>query len=158
MPNSTSMLGTTDGGPWQLVPIFWWPYFGEGKRSPTMKCSKLSQIHLVFYFILFFPLIKCPATHHHPHRVFGTVNTSDTSPDARAVQSSLGRVIMVLPQPFRFLGIALYGFLQCQLPLTFSHLFWQIRPPGLGSPDCSSHLGSGIIITVSNELQPKLSL
>ncbi len=30
---------------------------------------------------------------HHPHRVFGTVNTSDTSPDARAVQSSLGRVI-----------------------------------------------------------------
>ena len=38
-----------------------------------------------------------PATHH-PHRAFGTVNTSDTSPDARAVQSSLGKVIMALPQ------------------------------------------------------------
>jgi len=60
-----------------------------------------------------------PATHH-PHRAFGTVNTSDTSPDDRAVQSSLGRVIMALPQRFRFLGIALYGFLQCQLPLIFS--------------------------------------
>ena len=57
---------------------------------------------------------------HHPHRVFGTVNTSDTSPDARAVQSSLGRVIMAWPQPFRFLGIALYGFLQCQLILILS--------------------------------------
>ena len=60
-----------------------------------------------------------PATHH-PHRAFGTVNTSDTSPDPRAVQSSLGRVIMALPQRFRFLGIALYGFLQCQVPLIFS--------------------------------------
>ena len=28
-----------------------------------------------------------PATHH-PHRAFGTVNTSDTSPDDRAVQAS----------------------------------------------------------------------
>ncbi|MEG3874211.1 hypothetical protein [Microcoleus sp. Z1_B5] len=52
---------------------------------------------------------------HHPHRAFGTVgNTADTSPDARAVQSSLGRAIMALLQHFRFLGIALYGFLQCQ--------------------------------------------
>ena len=50
---------------------------------------------------------------HHPHRAFGTVgNTADTSPDARAVQSSLGRAIMPLLQYFRFLGIALYGFLQ----------------------------------------------
>ncbi|NQE38024.1 hypothetical protein [Microcoleus asticus] len=61
-----------------------------------------------------------PATHH-PHRAFGTVNTSDTSPDARAVQSLLGRVIMALTQPFRFLGIALYGFLHCQLLLILSH-------------------------------------
>jgi hypothetical protein len=38
-----------------------------------------------------------PATHH-PHRTFGTVNTSDTSPDARAVQSWLDRVIMWLLQ------------------------------------------------------------
>ncbi|WP_333207587.1 hypothetical protein [Microcoleus sp. SVA1B1] len=30
-------------------------------------------------------------------------------------QSSLGNFIMVLPQPFRFLGIALYGFLHCKL-------------------------------------------
>ncbi len=36
--------------------------------------------------------------------------------------------------------------------------FGQIRPIKWGSPDCSSHLGSGIIITVSNELKPKLSL
>ncbi|MEG5235511.1 hypothetical protein [Microcoleus sp. AT9b-C3] len=82
---------------------------------------------------------SAPATHH-PHRVFGTVNTSDTSPDARAVQSSLGRVIMALPPPFRFLGIALYGFLQYQFPLVLSRSFWQIRPTELGSPDCSSHL------------------
>jgi hypothetical protein len=38
-----------------------------------------------------------PVTHH-PHRAFGTVNTSDTSPDAHAVQGSLGRVIMALTQ------------------------------------------------------------
>ncbi|MEP6519568.1 hypothetical protein [Microcoleus vaginatus] len=57
---------------------------------------------------------------HHPHRAFGTVNTSDSSPDARAVQSSLGRVIMALTQHFRFLGIALYGFLQFQFPLILS--------------------------------------
>ena len=38
-----------------------------------------------------------PATHH-PHRILGTVNTADPSPDARAVQGSLGRVIMALPQ------------------------------------------------------------
>ena len=38
-----------------------------------------------------------PATHH-PHRAFGTVNTSDPSPDDRAVQSSLGRLIMALLQ------------------------------------------------------------
>jgi hypothetical protein len=62
--------------------------------------------------------------------------------------------LMVLLQPFRFLGIALYGFLQYQLILILSHLFWQIRQIKWGSPDCSSHLGSGIIITVSNELQP----
>ncbi len=31
-----------------------------------------------------------------PHRAFGTVNTRDTSPDARAVHSSLGRVIRAL--------------------------------------------------------------
>ena len=62
---------------------------------------------------------------------------------------------MALTQPFRFLGIALYGFLQYQLPLTISRSFWQIRLTKLGSPDCSSHLGSGIMITVSNELQPK---
>jgi hypothetical protein len=36
---------------------------------------------------------------HHPHRVFGTVgNIGDPSRDARAVQSSLGKVIMALPQ------------------------------------------------------------
>ena len=63
--------------------------------------------------------------------------------------------LMALPQHFRFLGIAWYGFLQCQLIRIFSHLFWQIRPTQWGSPDCSSHLESGIIITVSNELQPK---
>jgi hypothetical protein len=38
-----------------------------------------------------------PATDH-PHRTFGTVNTSDTSPDARAVQSWLDRAIMWLLQ------------------------------------------------------------
>ena len=76
---------------------------------------------------------------HHPHRAFGTVNTSDTAPDARAVQSSLGK-LMALPPYCRFLGIALYGFLQCQLPLIISHLFWQIRPTEWGSPDCSSYL------------------
>jgi hypothetical protein len=49
---------------------------------------------------------------HHPHRAFGTVgNTDDTSPDARAVQNGRGK-LMALLQPFRFLGIALYGFLQ----------------------------------------------
>ena len=62
---------------------------------------------------------------------------------------------MALLQHFRFLGIALYGFLQYQLILILSHLFWQIRLTGVGSPDCFSRLGSGIIITVSNELQPK---
>ncbi|MEG4838270.1 hypothetical protein [Microcoleus sp. B9-D4] len=95
---------------------------------------------------------------HHPHRAIGTVNTSDTFPDAHAVQSSLGRVIMALPQHFWFLGITLYGFLQYQLPLVISRSFWQIRPTEWGFPDCSSHLGNGIIITVSNELQPKLFL
>jgi len=30
-------------------------------------------------------------------------------------QSSLGKVMMALPEHFRFLGIALYGFLHCQL-------------------------------------------
>lgn len=55
-----------------------------------------------------------PATHH-PHRAFGTVNTSDTSLDDRVVQGSLGKLIMALTQPFRFLGIALYGFLHCEL-------------------------------------------
>ncbi|MEG5176107.1 hypothetical protein [Microcoleus sp. B3-D7] len=58
-----------------------------------------------------------PATHH-PHRAFGTVNTSDTSP-ARAVQSSLGWLIMALTQHFRFLGIALYGFLQGEVSRLF---------------------------------------
>jgi len=58
-------------------------------------------------------------------------------------------------QSFRFLGIVLYGFLQSQLILILSHLLWQIRPPKLGSPACYSHLRSGIIITVSNELQLK---
>jgi len=49
---------------------------------------------------------------HHPHRAFGTVgNTDDTSPDARAVQNGRGK-LMALLQPFRFLGIALYGFIQ----------------------------------------------
>ena len=49
---------------------------------------------------------------HHPHRAFGTVgNTDDTSPDARAVQNGRGK-FMALLQPFWFLGIALYGFLQ----------------------------------------------
>jgi hypothetical protein len=62
---------------------------------------------------------------------------------------------MALLQYFRFLGIALYGFLQYNLPLIISHLFWQIRLTGLGSPDCLSHLESGIMITVTNELQPK---
>ncbi|MEG4801322.1 hypothetical protein QUB63_17895 [Microcoleus sp. ARI1-B5] len=78
---------------------------------------------------------------HHPHRLFGTVgNPGDTSLDARAVQSSLGKLITWLPDPFRFLGIALYGFLHCQLILVLSRLLWQIRLTGLGSPDCSSHL------------------
>jgi hypothetical protein len=63
---------------------------------------------------------------HHPHRAFGTVNTSDTSPDARAVQSSLGK-LMALPPYCRFLGIALYGFLHCPLILILSRSFWQIR-------------------------------
>jgi hypothetical protein len=77
---------------------------------------------------------RLPALHvltllHHPHRIFGTVgNISDPSPDDFAVQSSLGKVIMALPQPFRFLGIALYGFLQYQLILILSRSFWQIRP------------------------------
>ncbi|MBE9119533.1 hypothetical protein IQ269_01630 [Tychonema sp. LEGE 07199] len=52
---------------------------------------------------------------HHPHRVFGTVNTADPSPDAYTVQSSLGKLITWLPEHFRFLGIALYGFLHCEL-------------------------------------------
>ena len=54
---------------------------------------------------------SAPATHH-PHPVFGTVgNPNDTSLDARAVQNGRGK-LMALLQPFRFLGIALYGFLQ----------------------------------------------
>jgi hypothetical protein len=57
---------------------------------------------------------------HHPHHVFGTVNTADPSPDAYTVQSSLGKLIMALTQHFRFLGIALYGFLQYKLPLILS--------------------------------------
>jgi len=100
---------------------------------------------------------SAPATHH-PHRVFGTVgNTDDTSPDAHTVQGSLGRVIMA----FAKLSVSrniFVRFYSMQLILIISHLFWQIRLTGLGSPDCSSHLESGIIITVSNELQPKLSL
>ena len=92
-----------------------------------------------------------PATHH-PHRVFGTVgNTANPSSDARAVQNGRGK-LMALLQHFRFLGIALYGFLQYQLILILSHLFWQIRLTGVGSPDCFSRFGSGIIITVSYEL------
>jgi len=68
-----------------------------------------------------------PATHNR-HSIFGTVgNTTDPSPDARAVQNGRGK-LMWLPQHFRFLGIALYGFLQYKLPLFFSRLFWQIRP------------------------------
>jgi hypothetical protein len=35
-------------------------------------------------------------------------------------QGSLGKVVMALPQHFRFLGIALYGFIQYKLPLNFS--------------------------------------
>ena len=62
--------------------------------------------------------------------------------------------LMALPQPFRFLGIVLYGFIQYQFILILSQLFWQIRPIEWGSPDCYSLLESGIIITVSNELQP----
>ncbi len=38
---------------------------------------------------------SAPATNN-PHGAFGTVNTSYTSPGARAVQSSLGRVLMAL--------------------------------------------------------------
>jgi len=95
---------------------------------------------------------------HHPHRIFGTVgNTADPSPDAHALQNGRGK-LMALAQSFRFLGIVLYGFLQYQLILILSRSFWQIRPTKWGSPDCSSLLESGIIITVSNELQPKLSL
>jgi hypothetical protein len=56
---------------------------------------------------------------HHPHRAFGTVgNTADPSPDAQRQQNGRDK-LMVLPQPFRFLGIALYGFLQYQFPLFF---------------------------------------
>ncbi|MEG4518579.1 MULTISPECIES: hypothetical protein [unclassified Microcoleus] len=98
-----------------------------------------------------------PATHH-PHRVFGTVgNTGDPSGNDRAVQSSLGWLIMALPQYCRFLGIALYGFLHCQLIPSLSPLLGQIRPKEYGSPDCYSNRSSGIMITVSNELQPKQS-
>jgi hypothetical protein len=53
---------------------------------------------------------------HHPHPVLGTVgNSADISFDACTVQSSLGKLITWLPQHFRFLGIALYGFLHCEL-------------------------------------------
>jgi hypothetical protein len=41
------------------------------------------------------------------------------------------------------------------IALTISRSFWQIQPTEWGSPDCTSPLESGIIITVSNELQPK---
>jgi hypothetical protein len=33
--------------------------------------------------------------------------------NAHTVKGSLGKVIMALPQPFRFLGIVWYGFLHC---------------------------------------------
>src|SRR4028118_832667 len=39
------------------------------------------------------------------------------SRDAHTVKGSLGKVIIAMPQPFRFLGIVLYGFLHCQLIL-----------------------------------------
>ena len=42
------------------------------------------------------------------------LNTSEPSPDAHAVQNGRGK-LMALLQHFRFLGIALYGFLQCEL-------------------------------------------
>jgi hypothetical protein len=53
---------------------------------------------------------------------------------------SLGKLIMCCYSYFRFLGIALYGFLQCQLILffrTYSGKYDQLK---LGSPDCPSHL------------------
>ena len=33
--------------------------------------------------------------------------------NAHTVKGSLGKVIMALPQPFRFLGIVWYGFFHC---------------------------------------------
>ena len=57
---------------------------------------------------------------HHPHRVFGTVNTADPSPDAHTLQGSEARSSGRCHSMMRFLGIALYGFLQCQFTLVLS--------------------------------------
>ncbi|MEG4484215.1 hypothetical protein [Microcoleus sp. D2_18a_B4] len=57
---------------------------------------------------------------HHPHRIVGTVgNTADPSPDAHT-PAEQARQAHGIATTFRFLGIAWYGFLQCQLPLIVS--------------------------------------
>jgi hypothetical protein len=120
-----------------------------------MKCSKFSLIYLVCYCV--FPTHQVHTLLHITRTAFLVrLATPAILPPTLARQQNGRGKLMALLQHFRFLGIALYGFLQYKLPLTLSHLFWKIRPIKWGSPDCSSHLGSGIIITVSNdELQPK---
>ncbi|HEY9902685.1 MAG TPA: hypothetical protein V6D43_09680 [Candidatus Sericytochromatia bacterium] len=54
-------------------------------------------------------------THHRTAFLVRLATPRPPSRDAHTVKGSLGKVIMALPQPFRFLGIALYGFLQCEL-------------------------------------------
>ncbi len=51
---------------------------------------------------------------HHPHPVFGTVgNTADPSRNAHTVQGFARQAHHGVATAFRFLGIALYGFLEC---------------------------------------------
>ncbi|MEG4058942.1 MULTISPECIES: hypothetical protein [unclassified Microcoleus] len=55
-------------------------------------------------------------TKHHPHRILVRLATPPILPvTLTRQQRSLGKLITWLPQHFRFLGIALYGFLQCEL-------------------------------------------
>jgi hypothetical protein len=68
---------------------------------------------------------RLPALHvltllHHPHRIFGTVgNTSDTSLDTYAVSGFARQGHHGVATAFRFLGIALYGFLQYEVSQLF---------------------------------------
>ncbi|MEG4495387.1 hypothetical protein [Microcoleus sp. D3_18_C4] len=60
-----------------------------------------------------------PATHH-PHRILVRLATPPILPPTLTrQQSSPGKLIMALPEHFRFLGIALYGFLQCEVSRLF---------------------------------------